>query len=271
MANIIPSSASEAQDPEEGSQGRMSFFEHLAELRKRLINSFIAIALGAAGGMVVSKKFIHIITLPMINALRANGLDPHLYIRSPAGYVSLWINVGLAIGVAVAMPFVLYQVWLFIAPGLYKHERSAVTGFIFFGSLLFACGVAFSYFIMLPQMLNFLVHFTNDGSIAPLIDVDEYFSLILVCMVGIGAIFEMPVIIYILSLFGLVTPKFLLKNFRYAMLIITVAAAIITPTPDATTMLIFMIPMVALYFVSVAVSYFVVRKKRAKQAAEAAV
>jgi sec-independent protein translocase protein TatC len=124
---------------------------------------------------------------------------------------------------------------------------------------------------MLPQMLNFLVHFTNDGSIAPLIDVDEYFNLILICMVGIGAIFEMPVVIYILSLFGLVTPKFLIKNFRYAMLIITVAAAIITPTPDATTMLIFMVPMVALYFVSVAVSYFVVRKKRAKQAAEAAI
>src|SRR5580704_17279345 len=165
MANIIPSNASVAQDPEEGSQGRMSFFEHLAELRKRLINSFIAIALGAIGGMSVSKRFIHIITLPMINALRANGLDPHLYIRSPAGYVSLWINVGLAIGVGVAMPFVLYQVWLFVAPGLYKHERSAVTGFIVFGTLLFACGVAFSYFIMLPQMLNFLVHFTNDGSI----------------------------------------------------------------------------------------------------------
>src|SRR5690348_16264961 len=124
---------------------------------------------------------------------------------------------------------------------------------------------------MLPQMLNFLVRFTNDGSIAPLIDVVEYFSLILICMVSIGAIFEMPVVIYILSLFGLVTPRFLLRNFRYAMLIITVAAAIITPTPDATTMLIFMIPMVALYFVSVLVSYLVVRRKRAKQAAEAAV
>jgi sec-independent protein translocase protein TatC len=271
MANIIPTSIRPAPNTDDESQGRMSFFEHLAELRKRIINSLMAIAIGAGLGMTVSKKFIHIINAPMIKALAANGLDPHLYIRSPAGYVSLWINVGLCLGIGLAMPFVLYQVWLFVAPGLYKHERRALTTFIFFGTLLFLCGVAFSYFIMLPQMLNFLVSFTNDGSIHPLIDVDEYFSLILIVIVGIGAIFEMPVVVYILSLFGIVTPKFLIKNFRYAMLIITVAAAIITPTPDATTMLIFMLPMVALYFVSVLVSYVVFRRKRAKEAAAATV
>ena len=174
-------------------------------------------------------------------------------------------------GVGIAMPWVLYQVWLFVAPGLYKHERRALSSFIFFGTVLFALGVAFAYFIMLPQMLDFLVHFTTEFSLQPLIEVNEYLSLILIVTVGIGVIFEMPVIVYILSMFGLVTPKFLLKNFRYAMLIITVAAAIITPTPDATTMLVFMMPMVGLYFVSVLVSYMVVRKRRAKEAAQAAV
>jgi sec-independent protein translocase protein TatC len=271
MANIIPAKVDSTPDSEETSQGRMSFFEHLAELRKCIISSLMGIAVGAAIGITVSRKFIHLITVPMIKALAANHLNPSLYIRSPAGYVSLWINVGVYLGIGLAMPWVLYQIWLFVAPGLYKHERRALTAFIFFGTLLFMCGVAFAYFIMLPQMLNFLVSFTNDGSIQPLIDVDEYFSLILIVIVGIGAIFEMPVIVYILSLFGLVTPKFLVKNFRYAMLIITVAAAIITPTPDATTMLIFMLPMVALYFISVLVSYLVVRRKRAKAAAEAAV
>jgi sec-independent protein translocase protein TatC len=247
----------------------MSFFEHLAELRIRIINAFIGIAIGAGVGISVSRRFINIITAPMTKALAANHLNPKLYITHPAGYVSLWINVGLYLGVGLAMPWVLYQVWLFIAPGLYKHERRALTSFIFFGTLLFLCGIAFAYFIMLPQMLNFLVGFTNDGSIQPLIDVDEYFNLILIVLCGIGVIFEMPVVIYILSVFGLVTPKFLMKNFRYAMLIITVAAAIITPTPDATTMLIFMVPMVALYFVSVLVSYVVFRNKRAKEAAKA--
>ena len=271
MANISPANV-EPVDSEDAVQGRMSFFDHLAELRKRIINSLIAIALGAGAGVAISQKVIQIINAPMTAALAKNGLNASLYTRAPTEIVGLWINTGLYIGIVVAMPYVLYQVWLFVAPGLYKHERKAVTAFIFFGTLLFLCGAAFAYFIMLPQMLDFLVHFTKEFSIQPLIDVGEYYNLILIVTVGIGAIFEMPVIVYILSLFGVVTPRFLIKNFRYALLLITVAAAIITPTPDATTMLIFMLPMVGLYFVSVLVSYLVFRKKRAaKAAAEAAV
>jgi sec-independent protein translocase protein TatC len=270
MANITPVDRF-SPDSDDTSVGRMSFFEHLAELRKRIINSLIAIALCAIVGVSVSRRLIRFITEPMTRALAASHLNPSLYVRDAVAAVGLWINVGIYLGVAIAMPYVLYQVWLFIAPGLYKHERRAITVFIFFGTLLFLCGVATAYFFMLPRMLNFLVGFTVGMSIQPLIDVDEYFKLILIVMAGIGVIFEMPVIVYILSLFGLVTPKFLLKNFNYAMLIITIAAAALCPTPDATTMIIFMIPMVALYFVSVAVSWFVVRGKRAKAAAEAAV
>lgn len=270
MANIDPANPSPPVPSTGDAEGKMSFFEHLAELRLRIIRSLMGIAVGAAVGMVVSSRFIHFITAPMLAALADNHLNPSLYVRAPVAAVGLWINVGLAIGVGLAMPYVLYQVWLFIAPGLYRNEQRAVSTFIFFGTLLFLAGVAFAYYIMLPQMLHFLVHFSTDLALQPLIDVDEYFSLILVVMVGIGVIFEMPVVIYILSMFGIVTPRFLLKNFRYAMLIITIAAAIITPTPDATTMLIFMVPMVALYFVSVLVSYVVFRKKEAKKAAEAA-
>lgn len=270
MANITPANVETTPDSEDSAQGRMSFFEHLSELRKRIISSLLAIAIGAIIGISISNKFINFITEPMKKALAANHLNPALYVRAPAAVVGLWINIGVYLGVAIAMPWVLYQVWLFVAPGLYKHERRGLTAFIFFGTLLFALGIAFAYFIMLPQMLNFLVRFTTDFSIQPLIDVDEYFNLILIVLAGIGIIFEMPVVVYILSIFGLVTPKFLLRNFRYAMLIITVAAAIITPTPDATTMLVFMMPMVALYFVSVLVSYLVFKKKRAKDAVPAA-
>jgi sec-independent protein translocase protein TatC len=263
-----PPERTERQIAEEEAGGRMSFFAHLVELRQRLISSLIGIAVGAGIGITISKRFINFVMQPMLKALTANHLDPHLYYSHPAGYVSLWINLGIYMGVALAMPWVLYQIWRFVAPGLYKHERSAAAGFIISSMFLFICGIAFGYFIMLPQILNFLVSFANGGPIKPLIDIDEYFSLILMILLGLGIIFELPVLIFILSIFGIVTPKFLLKNFRYAMLVITVAAAVLTPTPDAQTMLIFMVPMIALYFVGVLVSYVVVRRKRARAAAD---
>ncbi|MGA8037641.1 MAG: twin-arginine translocase subunit TatC [Candidatus Acidiferrales bacterium] len=250
---------------EEEIGGRMSFFEHLVDLRKRLINSAIAIAIGACIGLTVSKRFIAFITQPMLDALRASHLEESLYYTSPAAYVSMVINLGLYIGIALAMPFVLYQIWLFVAPGLFKHERKAVAGFIISSMFLFLCGIAFGYFVMLPQILHFLIGFATGGPIKPLISINEYFDLTLIVLLGLGVIFELPVLIFILSLFGIVTPKFLLKNFRYAMVIITVVAAIITPSPDATTMLIFMVPMILLYFLGVWVSYIVLKKKNAEE------
>ena len=256
------------QAPEEEAGAKMSFFDHLVELRKRIVAALIGVGAGVVVGLLVSKRFINYIVTPMQAALRANHLDDKLYYTSPAGYISLVINLGVYLGIVLAMPWVLYQIWLFVAPGLYKHERRAAAGFIVSSTFLFLCGIAFAYFILLPQVLTFLISFAYDGPVKPLISVNEYFSLILIVLIGLGLIFELPVLIFILSLFGIVTPKFLLKNFRYAMLIITVAAAVITPTPDATTMLIFMAPMIGLYFVGVLVSYAVLRKKQARQLAE---
>jgi sec-independent protein translocase protein TatC len=256
------------QRAEEEAGAAMSFFDHLVELRKRLISALLAVGVGMVAGLVVSKHFIDFIIQPMQAALRANHLEDKLYYTSPAGYISLVINLGLYLGIVLAMPWVLYQIWLFVAPGLYKHERRAVSSFIVSSMSLFLCGIAFGYFVMIPQVLTFIVGFANDGPIKPLISINEYFDLILIVLVGLGIIFELPVVIFILSLFGIVTPKFLLKNFRYAMLLITVAAAIVTPTPDATTMLIFMAPMILLYFGGVFVSYAVLRRKRARALAE---
>lgn len=254
--------------PEEEAGAKMSFFDHLVELRTRIIAALVGVGAGIVVGLFVSKRFINFIVIPMQAALRANHVDDKLYYTNPAGYISLVINLGVYLGIVIAMPWVLYQIWLFVAPGLYRHERRAAAGFIISSMFLFLCGIAFAYFILLPQVLNFLISFAYDGPVKPLISINEYFNLILIVLVGLGLIFELPVLIFILSLFGIVTPKFLLKNFRYAMLIITVAAAIITPTPDATTMLVFMAPMIGLYFVGVLVSYAVLRKKRARELAE---
>jgi len=250
---------------EEEAGGRMSFFEHLVDLRKRLINSVIAIGIGMVVGFALSEKLVDFIVRPMTKALRDAGLADKLIYTSPAGYLNLLITFGVYSGIVMAMPVVLHQIWLFVAPGLYKHERRAATGFIFSSTVLFLVGIAFGYFIMLPYILRFLVSF--QGPVTPLISVNEYFDLILIVLLGLGLIFETPILIFFLSLFGIVTPKFLLKNFRYAMLIITVVAAIVTPTPDATTMLIFMAPMILLYFAGVLVSYVVLRRKQARELA----
>jgi sec-independent protein translocase protein TatC len=262
MATAASPDTTSRPRPEEEPSAAMSFFEHLVELRKRIISAMLAIGVGMVIGLSVSKRFIIFIVQPMVVALRANHLDDKLYFTNPAGFVGLYINLGLYLGLVIAMPWVLYQIWLFVAPGLYKHERSAAASFIISAMLLFLTGICVGYFGLLPLVLTKVIGFSSGGPIQPWISVNEYFSLILVVLLGLGVIFEMPVVVFILSIFNIVTPKFLLKNFRYAMLVITILAAIVTPSPDATTMLIFMAPMIVLYFVSVLVSYVVVRKKR---------
>jgi sec-independent protein translocase protein TatC len=247
--------------------GQMTFFEHLVELRKRIINSLIAIGIGAFAGVYISKYVINYVTHPMLKALFDAHLDPKLIYTHPAGFFNLIITLGIYIGIVLASPVVLYQIWLFVAPALYKHERNAIAGFLFSTVFLFLGGIAFGYFVALPYMLKFLVSF--QGPVVPMISINEYFDLTLLVLMGLGLVFEFPILIFFLSLFGIVTPKFLWKNVRYAILVISIVAAVITPTPDAMTMLIFMAPMLALYFVGIAVSAIVVRKKERQLAAAA--
>ena len=244
----------------EEAGGKMSFFEHLTELRKRIINSLFAIGIGVAVAFLVAEKVMNFLAKPMVKALQSAHLDDKLVYTSPTGVVVLLIHTSFYLGLVLALPYVLYQVWLFIAPGLYKHERSGVFTFVMSSVALFLGGMAFGYWIMLPYVLKFLISF--GGSFRPLISINEYFDLIILVLLGLGLIFELPVLIFFLSLFGIVTPRFLWRNARYAIVIITILAAIVTPSPDATTMLIFMAPMMLLYFAGIGVSYLVVRRKR---------
>lgn len=258
-------SAIVAVQEEPGAQ--MTFFEHLVELRKRIINSLASIVIGAAIGWFIAPHFVNFMVRPMTKALKNAGLNPQLVYSHPAGYLNLLITVSIYIGIVIASPWVLYQIWLFVAPALYKQERSAITGFLFSTVFLFLAGIAFGYFISLPYVLRFLISF--QGPVVPLINIDEYFDLILLVLLGLGLVFELPVLIFFLSLFGIVTPQFLIKNFRYALLVITILAAVLTPSPDALSMVLFMCVLVALYFLGVGVSWMVVRNKKRRQAAEA--
>jgi sec-independent protein translocase protein TatC len=262
-----PDSSLATRDTETG--GQMTFFEHLIELRKRIINSLVSVVIGALIGWIVAPRFVNWIVKPMTDALKAAHLEPKLVYSHPAGLLNLLITLSIYLGIVIASPWILYQIWLFVAPALYKHERSAITGFLFSTVFLFLAGIAFGYFVSLPYVLRFLISF--QGPVVPLINIDEYFDLILLVLLGLGLVFELPVLIFFLSLFGIVTPKFLMNNFRYAILVIAILAAVLTPTPDATTMLVFMAVLTALYFVGVGVSWVVVRRRdrRLGQPAEA--
>jgi sec-independent protein translocase protein TatC len=251
-----------------GDGGKMSFFEHLEELRKRIIHSAVAIAIGTFVGTTIAKRVLAFAAKPVVKALTDAGFADKLIFTHPAGYLNLWIQTALYIGLILALPYVLFQIWMFVAPGLHQRERAGVMGFILPAFALFLVGIVFSYYVILPYMMRFLVSFQGNGPFTPLISMEEYYDLAVTVLLGVGLVFEMPVLIYVLSAFGLVTPGFLWKNFRYAILIISIVSAVITPTPDATTMLIFMSPMILLYIVGIGVSAFVVRGKRRRAALE---
>ena len=270
VTESAPNSQESGRNEEPG--GTMTFFEHLTELRKRIIYSLYAIGIGAFVGVYVAKYFVAWIDKPMLKALADAHQESRLIYTHPAGNLNLILTLGVYLGIVLASPVVLYQIWLFVAPALYKHERGAITGFMFSTVFLFLAGIAFGYFITLPYVLHFLV---SPGSLftihdlQPMISVNEYFDLILLILLGMGLMFELPVLIFFLSLFGIVTPQFLWRNSRYAIAIIAVVAAVVTPTPDATTMLVFMAPMIGLYFLGMGVSFVVTRRRERRIAATA--
>jgi len=266
---VIPNQSDRAAgspEPDDRSS-RMSFLEHLTELRQRLLYSVIAIAVGLGIGLYFSDRAFQLLSRPMLKALREHNLQDKLIYTSPLGPLQLFITVGLYLGIVLALPWILYQVWLFIAPGLYRNERKAVSVFLISAVFLFLAGTAFGYFIMLPMSLDFLIKVGSSGPFTAMISMNDYFDLTLVILLGLGLVFQLPILIFFLSLFGIVSPQFLWKNLRYAVLVIAVLAAIVTPTTDALTMIIFMAPMLVLYLLGIGVSALVVRSKR--RAAEA--
>jgi sec-independent protein translocase protein TatC len=237
----------------------MSFFDHLSELRQRILYSVLAIAVGLCVGLYFAADAFLILARPMLAALREAKLADKLIYTSPLGPVQLYITVGLYLGFVLASPIVLHQVWLFLAPGLYRNERRAVITFLCSSVLLFLAGTAFGYFILLPMTLQFLV--SIPGPFTAMISINEYFDMTLVILLGLGLVFQLPILVFFLTLFRIVTPAFLWNNFRYAVLVIAILAAVVTPTTDILTMMIFMAPMLVLYLLSIGVSAAVVSRR----------
>lgn len=252
-------------DEEEDHMAKMSFLEHLQELRDRIIRALIGVAAGCAVGLYFSDEIFAGISKPVSDVLRKMGLSDKLVFTAPGDAFNVYLQIGLVAGLFIASPWVLYQVWAFIAPGLYQKERKYAVPFIFFCSGLFMAGGAFAYFIAFPYALEFLLNM-GGAHMTPFITAKEYLDLFTTIILGLGIVFEMPVLILFLALLGIVTPGFLLRNFRYAVLVITIIAALITPTTDVTNLVLFTVPMLGLYLLGTALAWLVWRGRRKREA-----
>jgi sec-independent protein translocase protein TatC len=238
----------------------MSLLEHLEELRKRLIHSCAYLVIGFFVAYAFRQRIYAFMEQPIVSALEAHKLDPHLVYLNPVDPFNFFIKISLVGGAIIASPFILYQVWLFISPGLYQKEKRYVVPFMFATVSLFLGGAFFGYHYVYPGALNFLIGYGDQ--FRPMVTVGEYTELFMTVILGLGLIFELPILIFFLALFGLVSAGWLWRNVRYAILLIFIVAAIITPTPDVLTMCIFAAPMLALYVISIGVAYMVHPSRR---------
>ena len=250
------------------SSGEMPFLDHLEELRWRIIYSLGALVVGLGVGFFVAWKFDLVLWLqkPLLPYLRPGQT---LVFTHPGDTFSVLMQMALVVGVAIALPVIGYQVWAFLSPALYKHERRIVIPVLAVAVVLFAAGVAMAYFLVLPMTLKFLMGL-EASSLTPMITVSEYFSFVTSMCLAMGLVFEVPIVLVGLSAFGIISPQSLGKVRKFAVVICWLAAAIVTPGDLFITTLALAIPLYFLYEASVAVSWIIYRRKARRQAAELA-
>jgi len=238
----------------------MGFLEHLEELRKRVINSILSVVVGFVVAYIWHEEIFAWIQKPITDILKAHKMNTQLVYTNPVDPFNMYLKISLVAGIFLASPYILYQVWAFIAPGLYRTERRYVGPFMFSTVGLFVAGGLFAYKMVYPAALGFLVEYSMQ--FIPMITINEYIHLFMTIVLGLGVIFELPILIFFLALFGIVSPGWMWRNIRYAVLGIFVVAAAIAPTPDILSMCTFAAPMVVLYLFSIGVAYVVHPKQR---------
>jgi sec-independent protein translocase protein TatC len=241
----------------------MPLLAHLEELRKRIVFSVLGVLVGFLSCWSFADRIFSLMQQPIVGALRHHGIVGGLVYLNPSEPFNLYLEVALVGGLFVASPFVFYQLWLFIAPGLYRGEKRYVLPFLLSTVGLFVAGGLFGYKMVYPASLDFLIGFGQHFQ--PMITIGEYTKLFVTITVGLGLIFEMPIVVLFLALMRVITARWMLRNLRYSILAIVVIAAIITPTADILNMCLFAAPMIALYAISIGVAWLVnsTRKREA--------
>jgi sec-independent protein translocase protein TatC len=244
-----------APEEEERQLPKMTFLEHLEELRKRLIVSIIALGVAFLACWNYADRIFDILARPLARYLPPGG--KLVYTRLTEPFI-LYMKVAFFAGIFVASPIILWQLWLFIAPGLYKRERRYAAPFIVIASLFFLAGGYFGYRVLLPGMCAFFVE--TGKQFTQMIKADEFFSFASTMILTTGLVFETPILIFFLARLGIVTPQFLLQKSKWAIVLAFIIAAIITPSADMVNQTALALPMIALYFIGVGVAFLFAKK-----------
>jgi len=261
-----PAPPAEPEDEEDEGMLRMSFMEHLEELRSRIIKALYGLILAFVAALVFAGQLWEVISEPAVAALKhLNVVPPKLAQLTPMESFSIiWVQLPLLCSVFIASPWIVYQLWAFISPGLYKKERRWALPFVLLTAGLFISGGLFAYFLAFRFGLEFLLGIGMSNNVQPVVSITEYFDLFVNVTLGVGLVFELPVLIFLLTLLRILSPRFLLRHSRYAILAIVIIAAILTPTPDVFNLMLFAIPMCALYFVGIFFSFLLVLRREGK-------
>jgi sec-independent protein translocase protein TatC len=236
------------ETPDSGRE--MSFLEHLGELRSRLIKIVLSVVAGSSVAYAFWRQLLLVFTY---YPLRDLPVKPALVFTSLPDSFLLSLKVAFAAGCFVSFPVVIYHIWAFVAPALYRKEKSWVIPFVFSSSLCFLGGAAFAYFLVIPLAFKFLVSYTT-GILTPMLTINEYISFILKILLAFGLVFEMPVLAWVGAKMGFLTPRFLWAKIRYSIVIIFILAALLTP-PDVVSQALMAVPLLVLYFISILVTW----------------
>jgi len=258
-----PAPAPEEEDEDEGML-RMSFMDHLEELRARLISILTGAGVAFLTAMIFSNPIWKFVQAPLREAVDLVKGDV-IAVTPMEQFTIIYLKVPLLATLFIAAPWVIYQIWAFISPGLYPRERKWAAPFIIVTAGLFVGGGAFAYYVAFRYGLTFLLGLGAESGVKATISIDSYFDLFVNVIVGVSILFELPVVVFFLTLLRITTPGFLIRNSRYAILAIVVLAAIVTPTPDPLNLALFAIPMIVLFFLGVFASYLLVLNREGQK------
>ena len=238
---------------------RMSFLEHLQELRTRIIRALWGLGVAFVLSLTFCNELWNFVSQPAVQALKTLGYPQTLKQITPMeSFNVIWFKLPVLCAIFLGSPWVLYQVWAFISPGLYRKERRWAVPFVLTSAGLFILGGIFAYFVAFRYGLTFLLSIGSGNHVEPMVSITEYFDLFVNVILGVGLVFELPVLIFFLTLLRLASPAFLVRHSRYAILIIFIIAAVVTPTPDVFNMMLFAVPMCLLFYVGILAGYLLV-------------